>query len=132
MNATVLQKFLSRSASQATRSEIRELLKLMARPEIISLAGGMPSPDAFPIDKLAELLPADLRDHGRIALQYGPTEGKGDELALAEAYGKYDDELTKLQRRLGATARRYGREESLAGGRPLGVPAIRLAAHFRP
>ena len=40
----------------------------------------------------------------------------------------YDDELKKLQRRLGATARRYAQEESLAGGRPLGVPAIRLAA----
>jgi hypothetical protein len=40
----------------------------------------------------------------------------------------YDDELTKLQRRLGATARRYAQEEELAGGRPLGAPAMRLAA----
>jgi hypothetical protein len=40
----------------------------------------------------------------------------------------YDDELKLLQRRLGATARRYAQEESLAGGRPLGVPAMRLAA----
>lgn len=75
MDATVLQRFLSRSAATATRNEIRELLKLMARPEIISLAGGMPSPEAFPVDLLAELLPSALRAEGRAALQYGPTEG---------------------------------------------------------
>jgi len=71
MDATYLQSFLSNSARAATRSEIRELLKLIARPDVISLAGGMPSPDSFPIDELVALLPDVMREHGQSALQYG-------------------------------------------------------------
>jgi len=43
MDATYLQRFLSDSSRAATRNEVRELLKLIANPEVISLAGGMPS-----------------------------------------------------------------------------------------
>lgn len=75
MDATYLREFLSDSSRAATRNEIRELLKLMARPEIISLAGGTPSPQAFPIRPLAQMLPRLLEEHGAAALQYGPTEG---------------------------------------------------------
>jgi 2-aminoadipate transaminase len=75
MDATYLQQFLSHSARSATRSEIRELLKLLSRPEVISLGGGLPSPELFPIDELADLLPRVLHEHGSVALQYGPTEG---------------------------------------------------------
>jgi len=75
MDASYLQSFLSNSARAATRSEIRELLKLVARPEVISLAGGMPSPDSFPIDEMVAMLPDVIREHGRSALQYGLTEG---------------------------------------------------------
>jgi len=75
MDASYLQSFLSNSARTATRSEIRELLKLVARPEVISLAGGMPSPDSFPIDEMVAMLPDVIREHGRSALQYGLTEG---------------------------------------------------------
>ena len=75
MDATYLQRFLSDSARKATRSEIRELLKLIAQPDIISLAGGLPAPATFPVDELAQLLPKVLREHGPVALQYGPTEG---------------------------------------------------------
>jgi 2-aminoadipate transaminase len=75
MDATYLQRFLSDSARKATRSEIRELLKLMSRPQIISLAGGMPSPETFPVDELVRLMPALLEQYGTVALQYGPTEG---------------------------------------------------------
>lgn len=70
-----LEPFLFDSARKATRSEIRELLKLADRPEVINLAGGMPAPELFPVDELAELLPAVLRQYGSAALQYGPTEG---------------------------------------------------------
>ena len=70
-----LRQFLSKAALGATRSDIRELLKLIAQPEIISLAGGLPSPEAFPIRELAELMPALLDQYGTAALQYGPTEG---------------------------------------------------------
>ena len=37
--------------SRMKASDIRELLKLTARPEIISLAGGLPAPELFPIDE---------------------------------------------------------------------------------
>jgi len=82
MKATRLEKFLSPSARGATRNEIRELLKLIAQPDIISLAGGLPSPETFPIEQLAERLPGWLRQHGTAALQYGATEG---DLELREA-----------------------------------------------
>jgi len=75
MNATYLQQFLSDSARKAKRSEIRELLKLTARPEVISLAGPLPSPETFPLEEIAELVPGMLRRYGAAALQYGPTEG---------------------------------------------------------
>jgi 2-aminoadipate transaminase len=78
MNEDELQQFLSASSRRATRNEIRELLKLTARPEIISLAGGMPSPEAFPIGDLVELIPALLQRYGTSALQYGLTEGDLD------------------------------------------------------
>ena len=75
MDATYLQQFLSDSARRARRSEIRELLKLTARPEVISLAGGLPSPKTFPIDEIADMMPEVLRKYGANALQYGQTEG---------------------------------------------------------
>jgi len=56
-------------------SEIRELLKLTQNPEIISFAGGLPNPEAFPVDELVEITREVLEKHGKMALQYGPTEG---------------------------------------------------------
>ncbi len=56
-------------------SEIRELLKLAERPEIISFAGGLPAPELFPTEELAKVSEVVLRESGRQALQYGPTDG---------------------------------------------------------
>jgi 2-aminoadipate transaminase len=56
-------------------SEIRELLKLIDSPEIISLAGGMPDDRFFPIDRVIEASTFALREYGKKALQYGSTEG---------------------------------------------------------
>ncbi|MBN1825696.1 MAG: PLP-dependent aminotransferase family protein [Candidatus Eisenbacteria bacterium] len=75
MDDTYLQRFLSDSARRAKRSEIRELLKLTARPEVISLAGGLPAPETFPLEEIADLLPGAMREFGANALQYGTTEG---------------------------------------------------------
>ncbi len=75
MDEIYLQQFLSDSAKSAKRSEIRELLKLIARPEVISLAGGLPAPDTFPLDEFADMSGDLLRKFGANALQYGPTEG---------------------------------------------------------
>jgi len=56
-------------------SEIRELLKLTQRPEVISFAGGLPAPELFPVLEVKNAASKVLEEKGRIALQYGPTEG---------------------------------------------------------
>lgn len=56
-------------------SEIRELLKLTEKPEIISFAGGLPAPELFPVDKIAEATNKVLNEKGQVALQYASTDG---------------------------------------------------------
>jgi len=56
-------------------SAIRELLKLTARPDVISFGGGLPAPEAFPRAEIAEAAARVLERDGREALQYGTTEG---------------------------------------------------------
>ena len=56
-------------------SDIRELLALTNKPEIISFAGGLPAPELFPVDKIKAATDAVLDENGRAALQYGPTDG---------------------------------------------------------
>ncbi len=61
--------------NNARSSAIRELLKVSERPDVISLAGGLPSPEVFPIARFADACQKVLHEHGTIALQYGATEG---------------------------------------------------------
>ena len=63
---------------------MRDLMAVMARPEVISLAGGLPDTRAFPADLLHELTEGVVAQSGARALQYGPTEGI-DELRHALA-----------------------------------------------
>lgn len=56
-------------------SDIREILKVTAMPEIISFAGGLPAPELFPVEKIKEATDIVLEETGRQALQYGITEG---------------------------------------------------------
>jgi len=84
-----LSGLFSKNALNMKRSLIRELLKLSRRPDIISFAGGMPDPQTFPVEELAEISAQVLREKGATALQYGPTEG---EPALREALASW---LTK-------------------------------------
>lgn len=56
-------------------SEIRELLKLTVRPEIISFAGGLPAPELFPVEEMKKVSVKVLEENGEQALQYSPTEG---------------------------------------------------------
>jgi len=76
MRPASIENFLSASARNASRSEIRELLALIARPGMISLAGGLPAPETFPVELLAEIAPRLLREEGGEVLQYGRTEGE--------------------------------------------------------
>lgn len=66
---------LSQRAQKLTSSAIREILKVTERPEVISFAGGLPSPKGFPIEPMRAAFDRVLRDQGERALQYGPTEG---------------------------------------------------------
>lgn len=65
----------SQRMSNIKASEIRELLKLTQKPEIISFAGGLPAPELFPVDIVKEMSGEVLDEMGTKALQYGPTEG---------------------------------------------------------
>jgi 2-aminoadipate transaminase len=56
-------------------SAIREILKTTEAPDIISFAGGLPAPELFPVNEIAEAAQAVLADDGPAALQYGVTEG---------------------------------------------------------
>lgn len=60
-----------------TASEIRALFAVASRPEVVSLAGGMPFVNALPIDAIAETVQHMLLTRGNVALQYGG--GQGDQ-----------------------------------------------------
>ena len=72
-NATPWQ--MARRAERMNPSVIREILKVTERPGIISLAGGLPSPESFPIEAMREATARVLRDNPREALQYASSEG---------------------------------------------------------
>ena len=55
-------------------SEIRELLKLTAQPDIISFAGGLPAPELFPVEEIAKVSHDLVLKEGRQLLQYATTE----------------------------------------------------------
>ncbi len=56
-------------------SAIRQLLKLTEQPDIISFGGGMPAPEIFPVEEFKEACIRVLENSGRVALQYGSTDG---------------------------------------------------------
>lgn len=68
-------KILATRTSRIKASAIRELLKLAANPNLISLGGGLPSPDSFPLDIVMELTEKVINKYGSTALQYDTTEG---------------------------------------------------------
>jgi len=72
---TLWTERLSERVHGARRSLIRELLKLVDQPDVISFAGGLPAPDVFPRDEIEGATLRVLREQGAVALQYGPTEG---------------------------------------------------------
>jgi 2-aminoadipate transaminase len=77
-----------------TASEIRALFAVAARPEIVSLAGGMPFTAALPFDVVGDVVEEVLGKEGAAALQYGG--GQGDP--------RLRDVLVELMRREGVHA----------------------------
>jgi DNA-binding transcriptional MocR family regulator len=68
-------RYAARTAGM-TASEIRALFAVASRPEVVSLAGGMPFTTALPLDAVGKLLSDLLATRGAAALQYG--SGQGD------------------------------------------------------
>ncbi len=84
VTGTTLDAFTGRYAARTagmTASEIRALFAVASRPEVVSLAGGMPFTAALPLDVVGKLLGDLLATRGAQALQYG--SGQGD-VALRE------------------------------------------------
>lgn len=70
-----IEGLYSERANKMRSSEIRELLELSQQPGVISFAGGLPNPDAFPSQQIGEIVSRILKEEGGKALQYGPTAG---------------------------------------------------------
>ena len=66
----------SKVVSRSKASAIRELLKVISRPQIISFAGGLPDPDLFPTEEIKDIFNKLLEHSWKEALQYGTTEGQ--------------------------------------------------------
>ena len=56
-------------------SAMRDLMEITARPEVISLAGGLPDTSTFPPESFAAQMTRIAQESSAEALQYGPTEG---------------------------------------------------------
>ena len=74
-NPNPIEWRFSERAQQLQSSFIREILKITQRPEIISFAGGLPSPATFPVEHMKAAFDKVLSTNGKVALQYGPTDG---------------------------------------------------------
>jgi len=61
--------------SRMQASAVRELLKVAERPDVLSFAGGLPAPELFPTQAIADAHVEVLAREGQAALQYSSTEG---------------------------------------------------------
>jgi DNA-binding transcriptional MocR family regulator len=59
-------------------SETRALFAVATRPEVVSLAGGMPFLDALPMEIIAKVTADLIATQGQVALQYGSGQGLGE------------------------------------------------------
>ncbi len=66
---------LAKRMDSLRASEIREILKITQREEVLSFAGGLPAPELFPVEELKVISVKVLEEMGREALQYSTTEG---------------------------------------------------------
>jgi 2-aminoadipate transaminase len=74
-----IDAYVDRYAARATgmvASEVRALFAVASRPEVVSLAGGMPYVTALPLDMVGQLVSDLVTTRGPVALQYG--SGQGD------------------------------------------------------
>lgn len=65
----------SKRIAQMDTSIVRDVLALTAKPDIVSFAGGLPAPEAFPLEDLRRATDKVFHVYGPAALQYGPSRG---------------------------------------------------------
>jgi 2-aminoadipate transaminase len=68
---------LAQRMSRMKTSAVREILKIAERPDILSFAGGLPAPELFPVEAIAQAHAEVFANEGPAALQYSTTEGYG-------------------------------------------------------
>jgi 2-aminoadipate transaminase len=100
----------SQAAARLRASEIRELLKLLNKPGMISFAGGLPNPDAFPVEGLKPVVGHVMEEHARDALQYGTTEGHNK---LRDAIARGMEEHLGVSQRMQDIVITSGSEQAL-------------------
>jgi len=69
------ERLLARRTDAMGANAIREILKVVSQPGMISLAGGIPAPESFPLDIINELVNNVIEKYSSGAFQYDPTEG---------------------------------------------------------
>ena len=70
-----IARHFSQRAGKLKASDVRELLKLLQLPDMISFAGGFPNPESFPTEIIRQIVNDVLQKDGAATLQYGITEG---------------------------------------------------------
>ncbi|MEV6674577.1 PLP-dependent aminotransferase family protein [Streptomyces sp. NPDC051162] len=85
-------------AKNMIASEVRALFAVASRPEVVSLAGGMPNISALPLEGMGMLIGDLVAREGAVALQYGAAQGDAflresicDVMALEGIHGRPDD-----------------------------------------
>lgn len=87
----------SENIKQMKASVIREICKLIEKPEVISLAGGWPDPATFPVKEAKQIISDILENNPKYALQYGTTEG-------LPAFREYMSQWAKKHEQINVTA----------------------------
>ncbi|MDQ2663876.1 MAG: PLP-dependent aminotransferase family protein [Candidatus Eremiobacteraeota bacterium] len=73
-NVSRTAKFAART-SRMRASTIREMLKVTQQPDVISFGGGLPAPELFPTQAIADCTRQVMDEYGALALQYSVTDG---------------------------------------------------------
>lgn len=74
-NGCRYESFFSLAAVSMRASDIRDMFALTEVGDVISFAGGFPTPEAFPVERATELMTRVACTKPQASLQYGPTEG---------------------------------------------------------
>ncbi len=80
------ETLFAQRTSRVSGSAIREIFKLLSKPNMISFAGGNPAKDALPNEQIADIARDLLLKEGKTLLQYGATEGYAPFLNTLEKY----------------------------------------------